>query len=195
MGFASLNPSGSVCRERVVKLERQQNPATCVLASQTKVFLPHLLVPYVAAGDEIVFPVSPTEIGEPEIYLRKKSGSGRTQCLYLVPSGHVSQPRQDKRNQHFVSAGIQHGTLGFNTVILPSNTLREYFYRIGNHENGTDHRGLYDALGIPANVSLLELRVAFKLRNQNSTANALLPRSHRTPPRLWNVLNVNVHCR
>lgn len=102
----------------MARVERQQDPAACVLASQTKVFLPRLLLPYVAVGDEIVFPVSPTEMGGTEIYVTKKSSSGRTRCLYLVPSGYVSQPRQDKRNQHFASAEIRRGALGFNTVIL-----------------------------------------------------------------------------
>jgi len=164
MGLASSSPSISVCRERVVRVERQQGPAACVLARQTKVLLPRLLLPYVAVGDEIVFPISPTKIGGPEIYLTKKSSSAPIHCLYLVPIGHVSQPKHDKRDQPFVSAQVQHGALGFNTVILPSNALGEYFYRI-NHENGTDRRGLYDTLGIPANASLSGLRVAFKLRN------------------------------
>ena len=164
MAFTSSNSSASLCQERVVRVERQQDPATCVLASQTKVLLPRLLAPHVVVGDEIAFPAASTETARTEICLTKRSVSGRSQSLYLAPAGHVSQPKQDKRSQYFVSAEIQHSVLGFSTVVLPCKTLREYFYRFGAGENRSDRRTLYDTLGIPAKASFPEIRVAFKLR-------------------------------
>ena len=36
MALASFNPSIPVCRERVVSVQRQERPAVCVFANQTK---------------------------------------------------------------------------------------------------------------------------------------------------------------
>ena len=79
-------------------------------------------------------------------------------------SGYVSQPKQDKRNQYFVSAEVHHGGLGISTVFLPCEVLREYFYRLPAATR-VDHPTLYEILRIPASASPSELRVAFKLRD------------------------------
>ncbi len=76
----------------------------------------------------------------------------------------MSPPKQDKRNQNFVSAEVHHGGLGINTVFLPCEVLRSYFYRLPQ-DNGLDHPTLYEILRIPASASPSELRVAFKLRD------------------------------
>ena len=62
--------------------------------------------------------------------ITKNSNSGPNRYLYHVPIGYVSQPKQDKRNQHFVSAEVHGGSLGIGTVFLPCEVLREYFYRL-----------------------------------------------------------------
>ncbi len=85
MALASSNLSASVCQERVVRVERQQYPAACVLATQAKLLLPRLFAFYVAVGDEITFPTPSAEIAGTEIYLTKKCGSGRGCGLYLAP--------------------------------------------------------------------------------------------------------------
>ena len=63
-----------------------------------------------------------------EILITKNAGAGPKRYLYHAPIGYVSQPRQDKRNQHFVSAEVHRGGLGISTVFLPCEVLREYFY-------------------------------------------------------------------
>lgn len=188
MGDATSTLSKCVCRKPVLRVEQQQTPAACVLADQTKLLLPRLLAPYVSAGDEIAFPASATESTGAEIYLTKKCGLPRNQCLYLVPIGHVSQPRQDNRNQPFVSAQIQQGVFGFSAIILQCKTLREHFYRLGDCENGSDHRSLYDTLRIPTNASLSELRVAFKLRNLELNSKQAPPEEYIAVERAFNLL-------
>jgi len=47
-----------------------------------------------------------------EILITNNAASGPNHCLYRVPIGYVSQPKQDKRNQHFVSAKVNRGGLG-----------------------------------------------------------------------------------
>jgi len=90
-----------------------------------------LLASYVTIGDEITFPIPTGGATGPEIFITKGSRSSRlTRCLYQAPIGYVTQPKMDKRNQHFVSAEVQQKALGLSAIILPCATLRDYFYRL-----------------------------------------------------------------
>ena len=165
MALASLNPSLPVCRERVVNVQRQDDPAACVFANQTKLLLSRFLAISVAVGDEITFPIPAPDAVGTEILITKNAASGPSRYLYQVPIGYVSQPKQDKRNQYFVSAEVRRGSLGIGTVFLPCEVLREYFYRLPRTADRVDHPTLYEILRIPASASPAELRVAFKLRD------------------------------
>src|SRR5271165_3394411 len=57
MALASFNPSIPVCRERVVSVRGQDDPAACVFANQTKLLLSRFLAKSVAVGDEVTFPI------------------------------------------------------------------------------------------------------------------------------------------
>src|ERR1017187_7560215 len=153
-----------ICRERVVSIQQQENPAGFVLANQAKILLRPFLTGYIGIGDEIAFPVPTRDTIRAEILITKNSGSGPSRYLYHVPIGYVSQPKRDKRNQHYVSAEVRGGSLGMGTIFLPCEILREYFYRVTPTANGVDHPTLYESLRIPASASPSELRVAFKLR-------------------------------
>ena len=154
-----------VCRERVVSIQPQENHAGFVLANQAKILLRPFLAGYIGIGDEIAFPVPARDTIRAEILITKNSGSGPNRYLYHVPIGYVSQPKQDKRNQHFVSAEVHRGSLGIGTIFLPCEVLREYFYRLPRTADRVDHPTLYEVLRIPASASPSELRVAFKLRD------------------------------
>src|SRR5271165_7501559 len=128
MALASFNPSIPVCRERVVSVQRQEDPAACVFANQTKLLLSRLLAKSVAVGDEITFPIPAPDAGGPEILVNKNAASGPGRYIYQTPIGYVTHPKQNKRNQRFVSAEVQRGSLGITAVFLPCEVLREYFY-------------------------------------------------------------------
>jgi hypothetical protein len=165
MVFTSFASSLPVCRERVVGVRRQENPATCVLANQTNVRVSALLASYIAIGDEITFPVPTGDATGAQIYITKGSASsGRTRCVYQARVGYVTQPKLDKRNQHFVSGEVQEKGLGISAILLPCGTLRDYFYRLPGAVRKDVQPTLYETLRIPATVSPAELRVAFKLR-------------------------------
>ena len=165
MALAPSSPSIPVYRERVLSIERGSDPAACMFANQTKLLLSRSLVPYVALGDEIAFPIPAPDAVGPEILITKNAASGTSRYIYQAPIGYVSQPKPDKRHQHFVSAEVHRGSLGINTVFLPCEVLREYFYRLPHTTERVDHPTLYEVLRIPASVSPSELRVAFKLRD------------------------------
>jgi hypothetical protein len=81
----------------------------------------------------------------------------------------VSQPKPDKRNQPFVSAEVQAGALGISRIVLPCQTLCEYFYRLPHSRDRGDRSTLYQILRISPNASAAELRVAFRLRDLELT--------------------------
>src|SRR5271165_6466140 len=113
--MAATSPIPS-CRERVVSVQQQEGLAGFVLANRAKILLRPFLAGYIGVGDEIAFPVPAKDTGRAEILIIKNSGSGPTRYLYNVPIGYVSQPRPDKRNQHYVSAEIQRGSLGIGSI-------------------------------------------------------------------------------
>jgi hypothetical protein len=160
MGVAS-----PICCERVAKLQLQDRSAACVLDNKTKLLLSLALAKAVTPGDEITFPIPKSGAIGPEILVAKKSPSGPSRHIYQAPVGYVSQPRQDKRDQYFVSAEVQQGSLGIDTVFLSSEVLRHYFYNLAHAANGIALPTLYEALRIPASATPSELRVAFKLRD------------------------------
>ena len=166
MVFTSSAPSIPVCRELVVSVDRQQDPATCVLANRTNLRVSGLLASYVAIGDEITFPVPMGRATGAEIYITKGArSSGLNRCLYQAPIGYVTHPKLDKRNQHFVSAEVQQKALGISAILLPCGTLRDYFYRLPVAAGKDAQPNFYETLRIPASASPAELRVAYKLRS------------------------------
>jgi hypothetical protein len=164
MALASFSPSILICRERVVSVQRQE-PAACVLANQTRLLLSRFLAKFVAIGDEVTFPIPAPDAVGPEILVTKNAASGPGRYIYQAPIGYVSQPKQDKRNQYFVSAEVHRESLGVRTIFLPCKVLHEHFYRVLHSADRAGHPTMYDVLHVPPSASPSELRVAFKLRD------------------------------
>ena len=127
-----------ICRERVVRVEQQEKLAVCEFANRTKMLVSRFLGAYVFVGDDLAFPAPTSDAVGTEILINKNAGANRNRYLYHVPIGYVSQPKQDKRNQHFVSAEVDHGALGISTIFLPCEVLRDYFYRLPQAGDGDD---------------------------------------------------------
>src|SRR5208337_2977375 len=143
MALASFNSSIPVCRERVVSVQRQEDPAACVFANQTRLLLARFLAKSVDVGDEITFPIPAPDAVGPEILVTKNAASGPSRYIYQAPIGYVGQPKQDKRNQYFASADVLRGSFGIRTIFLPCEVLRDYFYRLPQTDDGADHLTLY----------------------------------------------------
>ena len=133
-----------------------------MFGNQTKLLLSRFLGSRVAIGDEIAFPVLHGRCGWHRNLDHQECRSGPNRYLYHVPIGYVSQPKQDKRNQHFVSAEVHHGSLGIGMVFLPCEVLREYFYRLPHTADRVDHPTLYEILRIPASASAVRASRGFQ---------------------------------
>ena len=149
-----------------------------MLGDQTRLLLSRFLGSRVAIGDEIAFAVPGEDKVGAEILITRHAVSGHNRYFYQAPIGYATQPKPDKRNEHFVSAEVQGGALGISTIFLPCQALREYFYGLSRSENSPDRPTLYQILRISPNAHAAELRVAFRLRELELTA-AGAPRSQR----------------
>ena len=154
-----------ICRESVVSVERQEKSTRCVLKNQTAFLVTRFVGCHIAVGDDIAFPVPMGDAVGPEILITQNATAGRKCYLYQVPIAYVSKPKEDKRNQRFVSAEVSHGSLGIGTVFLPSEVLRDYFYHLPVAAETMARSTLYEILRIHASATPSELRVAFKLRD------------------------------
>ncbi len=188
MVTVSCNPPVSLCRERVVSVQPNEEHAACVFADQTKLLLSRFLAKFVAVGDEITFPIPAPDTVGPEILVTKNAASGPSRYLYQAPIGYVTHPKQDKRSQHFVSAEVQKGSLGIGTIFLPCEVLREYFYHLPRTADRVDHPALYEVLRIPASASPSELRVAFKLRDLELQTEGVRHRERVALERAFNIV-------
>src|SRR5215469_2983314 len=165
MVLASSAASIPICRECVVSVHRQEDHATCILANGTNVLVSPLLARHLSIGDEITFPISSGAKAGVKIYITQSSVSSRlNRCLYQAPIRYVTQPKPDKRTQHFVSAEIQQKGLGISAILLPCGTLRDYFYRLPSGAAKGVETTFYEILRIPPSASPGELRVAYRLR-------------------------------
>jgi hypothetical protein len=188
MAIPTPGPSAPICRERVVSVQRQQDPAICVLADQGKLRLSGFLASYVASGDEITFPIPMAQAIGAEIFIAKKTPSGAIPSLYQAQIGYVTQPKPDKRNQLFVSAEVRQGTLGIFSVFLPCEVLRDYFYRPPQRDDQAKRSTFYDLLRIPMGASPAELRVAFRLRDLELKAAGAPRREQAALERAFNIV-------
>lgn len=161
MAHAPTDPAGVVCCERIVRILRQRESISCMLANRAKILLPLFISNQIAVGDEMAFPIPAGNAIGTEVYITKVSSSGRGTCLYQAPIGYVTQPKLDKRNQHFVSAEVQQKALVISAILLPCGTLRDYFYRLRGPAGKDAQPNFYETLRIPASASPAELRVAF----------------------------------
>jgi hypothetical protein len=179
-------PAFALCRERLIGVDRQTNPPVCVLANRTNMRVSTVLALHLGAGDEITFPI-PTgdEIGGEVYVTRGAVAPGRHHDLYQAQVGYVTQPKEDKRSQHFVSAEVRQTGLGISTIFLPCRALREYFYRQQGVAAGAQHT-YYEKLRIPATASPAELRVAYRLRSLELACDS--PRERRELERAFNIL-------
>lgn len=129
MASAILSEPVPILCERVASIARERNPAVCALANRGKILVSRIVAGHIGVGDEIAFPMPAADTAGPEIYVTK-AHPGIDRCVYQAPVGYVTQPKLDKRQQHFVSAQVERGQLGISAILLPCEILRAYFYRL-----------------------------------------------------------------
>jgi hypothetical protein len=189
MDSASSSSSSTLCRQRVAKIERKTERIECVFANGSAIVVSPSLATHVSVGDEISFPLATQAVDAgTEIYVGKSSPATGHRDVYQASIGCVSQPRQDKRGEYFVSAEIPNGQLGISSIRIGSETLRDYFYVADRQSKWERQRTLYQVLQASPSASPAELRLAFKLRDLELRASRAPKSECQAIERAFNIL-------
>ena len=191
MAFATSGPSVPIRRERIVSIQRQQNPATCVLANQCKLVLSRFLARYVPIGDEITFPIPTAEAIGAEIFIAKPSPSGSMPAVYQVRIGYVTQPKPDKRNQPFVSAESAQERLASPRFFCPVRSCAITSTAVCNAMIKPQRTTFYDLLRIPMSASACRASGGFQTARSGPKPPALRA-ANRWP---WSALSTSLASR
>jgi hypothetical protein len=101
---------------------------------------------------------------------------------------YAGQPKADKRELLYVRADVSRGRLGFSSIHLPCEVIRDYFYVSTRRQRWERQTSLYDVLRITPAVSLAELRVAFRLRQLELCAAGTSNHDRAPLERAFNIL-------
>src|SRR5690348_2833737 len=99
--------------------------AECVLSKGAPILVPAFLAAYLGSGDEIQVPLGSNQVGT-EIHVRKNGAPRLIRELYQSPIGYVTRPKEDKRKELFLTAGVLASGLGTRAIHLPCRALRDY---------------------------------------------------------------------
>ncbi|MGH9455898.1 MAG: hypothetical protein ACRD2O_18245, partial [Terriglobia bacterium] len=165
----------------------REGAAECVLSQGAPVLLPSFLAAYLSSGDEIEIPFGPNQAGA-EIHIRKNAASRRLRELYQAPIGYVTQPKEDKRKELFVAAGVTGGLLGFRSIHLPCHVLRDYFYAADRQRKWDKQPTLYETVRIPQHAGPGELRLSFKIRQLELQKEGAPKAAYKALERAYNIL-------
>jgi hypothetical protein len=169
MGLAvqtRTNPLPNVVRRQVLRTSPKGSKTECVFADGTAILVSNFLVPFIRAGNELVFPVEleAADAGT-QIYIRNTNREERRRDIFQAEIGYLTQPRKDKRGNLFVAAEVCSPNLGISAIHLGCEALRDYFY-VGDRRRVWDRQtSFYELLRVNPSVSPAELTLAFKLRS------------------------------
>jgi hypothetical protein len=138
------------------------------LTSAAELQLPRVPANYLRPGDRICVASSASPAHE---FLAIQNVSPRkTRHVYFCPIGYVTQPKTDKRDQHFVRAEVLDSSLGVRSLHIPSTAVRDYFYTFASAPGQDRITTLYELLGAASTASFADLRLCYCVRRLELTA-------------------------
>ena len=163
-GSVKADALRNMCQRKVVKTNPTGAKTECVFTDGTSILVSNFVASFIRPGDELLFPLDHEAANAgTQIYIRKIHSEERRWDVFLAEIGYATQPREDKRNNLFVSAEVADSQLGISAINLRCEALRNYFY-VGNRHRGWDRQpSFYELLRVNPKVSPAELRLAFKL--------------------------------
>src|ERR1035441_4763655 len=110
---------------RIRRLRAEGDLVQCS-TGETELTLSRVPARYLRPGDEI-------RVGSPTIpvaeFLATRSASfQKSRQIYSGRIGYVTQPKTDKRDQHFVRAEVIDSLLGTQSLHIQNAAIRDYFY-------------------------------------------------------------------
>ena len=173
----------------IVKTKLESDKTVCHLSDGGSFFVSNFLGSYIRPGDEIAFPLDVESPGaRTEICIRKTSSAQGNRDLYQAAISYAAQPKADKRGRLYVRAEVSAGHLGFSSIRLPCDVVRDYFYVATRGAPWDRQTSLYEVLRTAPTASSAELRLAFKLRQLELSAAGVSKHDRGTPERAFNIL-------
>jgi curved DNA-binding protein CbpA len=189
MAATSTSSAVALCREHIVRTERTPGRTEWVLASGSMAVASTLLASVVIAGDEISFPIPKQDFrAGTEILVGRGSPRPRRPDLYQAAIGYVSEPKEEDRGGCFVNAEVFRPQLGITNIRIPCEVLRDYFFVADRSRPWERQRSFYDVLGARPPDPLIDLRLAFKLRQLELRTSHAAKEDLRVLERAFNIL-------
>src|ERR1700728_308919 len=128
---------------RIRGLQREGPSVRCATDGDD-ILVPRVPASYLRPGDDVRVGASSSPIRE---CLATQNGLRRkARQLYFGRIGYVSQPKADKRGEHFVRAEVLESALGVRSLHLPNSAVRDYFYFFASTPTGKRPPTLYEVL-------------------------------------------------
>jgi hypothetical protein len=122
----------------------------------------------------------------PELLIKRSTGP----FLYQTSIGYAAKPKADRFQHAFVSAEICNSRLGFNSLHLTCASIKDYFYCLNRNRSTKNQGTFYDVVKTRPNVSLGELKLAYKLLELELLAAGAHPSQRAALARAFNVLSI-----
>jgi hypothetical protein len=153
-------------QDRVARINRRSDPPRCILLNSAEIIPPRSLLQHLLPGDQISFPLSVRHGIYPEFHVLRRKHHGRDSELYLAALAYVGTSASAVRGETYLQAEVREHELGIARIMLSSEAVRRYFYRISPQRTSLSAPlpDFYQLLGIPHNASASELRLAYKIR-------------------------------
>jgi len=132
----------------------------CCSAGDADLVLPRVPANYVRPGDRICVGSPTSPVRE---FLSFQNANHQNQ-VYFCRIGYVTQPKTDKRDQHFVRAEVLDSTLGIRSLHIPSTAVRDYFYFFTRNPGDENSVTLYELLHAAPPASFADLRLCYRVR-------------------------------
>ena len=132
------------------------------LTSEAELLLPRVPANYLRPGDRICVASSDSPV--PEFVAIRDVSRQKRRHVYFCPIGYVTQPKTDKRDQHFVRAEVLDSSLGIRALHIPSTAVRDYFYFFASAPGEERPTTLYELLRCGATASFADLRLCYRVR-------------------------------
>lgn len=124
--------------------------------------LPRVPASYVRPGDRICVGSRTSPV--PEFLAFQNANHQKTRQVYFCRIGYVTQPKTDKRDQHFVRAEVLDSTLGIHSLHIPNGAVRDYFYFFTRTPGEERPVTLYELLHAAPAASFADLRLCYRVR-------------------------------
>ncbi|MCL4851248.1 MAG: hypothetical protein KJZ78_07665 [Bryobacteraceae bacterium] len=155
----------------------------CRLDDGSTLHLPAFLGKFIKRAD-VVRVLSP---GKDDLLIERSNSRSRPQCLLYTTIGYVAQPKLSENGAGFLArVELPEHSSGPKAMFLSGDAIRRYFYALDDSKAPQD---LYALLGVSAAATPANLRMAWRVRQLESSVRATEPAERVWAERAFNILS------